>query len=101
VNPFSSNQGKVRLYQGPAIVTGTPTISTAELAIHPNPASDHITVRSELAVHRLDLFDLSGGYVVGAVSQSTLDLSELAHGPYFVRVTFVDGGVAHARLVRQ
>ncbi|MBL7983168.1 MAG: T9SS type A sorting domain-containing protein [Flavobacteriales bacterium] len=101
ITPFGGSQGKVWMYEEADIMTGTPSLSAVELAIHPNPTSDRITVRSALAVARLELFDLSGGYVVGTVSQATLDLSGLAHGPYLVRVTFVDGGVAHARLVKQ
>jgi hypothetical protein len=99
-NPFSSNQGKARMYQGTSIVTGTPSLSAMDIAVHPNPASDHITVRSELAVERLDLFDLSGKFLLGNRMQKDMDLSTLPEGPYFLRVTFAGGIVGHTRIIK-
>jgi hypothetical protein len=71
-----------------------------DLAVHPNPASDHITVRSELAVERLDLFDMSGKFLLGNRMQKDMDLSALPKGPYFLRVTFADGVVGHTRIIK-
>jgi hypothetical protein len=100
VNPFSTNQGKARMYQGAVIVTGTPSLSAVDLAVHPNPASDHITVRSEVAVERLDLFDLSGKFLRGNRMQKDMDLSGLSYGPYLLRVTFTDGAVGYTRVMK-
>jgi hypothetical protein len=100
LTPFGGSQGKVWMYQGTVITTGTPSLSAVELAVLPNPASDHITVRSELAVERLDLFDLSGKQVLGTLSLPNMDLSALPQGPYFLRVTFAGGGVGHTRIIK-
>jgi len=99
-NPFSSYQGKARMYQGAAIVTGTPSLSAVEHTVHPNPASDHITVLSEQAVERLDLFDLSGKFLLGNRMQKDMDLSGLSHGPYLLRVTFTNGSVGYSRVLK-
>ncbi len=99
-NPFATNQGKARMYQGTAIMTGTPSLNAVDLAVHPNPTSDLITVRSEVAVERLDLFDLSGKFLLGNRMQQDMDLSGLSHGPYFLRVTFTDGGVGYTRVLK-
>ncbi len=100
INPFSSNQGKARMYQGAVITTGTPSRSAVELAVLPNPASDHITVHSALAVERMDLFDMSGKLLLGNSMQKDMDLSSLSHGPYFLRVTFSDGSVGYTRILK-
>jgi hypothetical protein len=100
VNPFATRQGKARMYEGAVIVTGTPSLSAADLAVHPNPASDHITVRSEQAVERLDLFDLSGKFLLGNRMQKDMDLSGLSNGQFFLRVTFTDGSVGYSRVLK-
>ena len=100
VNPFATQQGKARMYEGAVIGTNAPSLSAMEIAVHPNPASDHITVRSALAVERLDLFDLSGKQVLGTLSLPNMDLSALPKGPYFLRVTFAGGIVGHTRIIK-
>ncbi len=100
INPFSSNQGKARMYQGTSIVTGTPSLSAVDMAVHPNPASDLITVRSELAVERLDLFEMSGKQVLENGPLPNMDLSALPQGPYILRATFTGGVVGHTRIIK-
>jgi hypothetical protein len=100
VNPFSTNQGKARMYQGTAITTGTSSLNAVDIAVQPNPVSDHITVRSEVAVERLDLFDLSGKFLLGNRMQKDMDLSGLSHGPYLLRVTFTNGSVGYSRVLK-
>jgi len=100
VNPFATQQGKARMYEGAVIGTNVPSLSAMEIAVHPNPASDHITVRSALAVERLDLFDLSGKQVLGTLSLPNMDLSALPKGPYFLRVTFAGAIVGHTRIIK-
>lgn len=100
ITPFGGSQGKVWMYQGTVITTGTPSLSGVELAVLPNPASDHITVRSELAVERLDLFDMSGKFLLGNSMQQDMDLSGLSYGSFFLRVTFMDGSVGYSRVLK-
>lgn len=100
ITPFGGSQGKVWMYEEANIATGTPSLSAVDLAVHPNPASDHIAVRSELAVERLDLFDLSGKRVLENGPLPSMDLSALPQGPYFLRVTFAGGVVGHTRIIK-
>ena len=100
ITPFGGSQGKVWMYEEADIMTGTPSLSAVDLAVHPNPASDHITVRSEVAVERLDLFDLSGKFLLGNSMQKDMDLSGLPYGPYLLRVTFTDGAVGYTRVMK-
>jgi len=100
INPFSTNQGKARMYQGSAITTGASSLSAVDIVVHPNPVSDRIYVSSGLAVERLELFDMSGGCLIGTGSRTNMDLTGVSAGPYLLRVTFVDGSVTHARLMK-
>jgi hypothetical protein len=100
VNPFGSNQGKARMYQGTVITTSTPSLSAVELAVLPNPTNDRITVRSEISVERMDLFDMSGKFLLGNNMQNDMDLSGLSYGSFFLRVTFTDGGVGYSRVLK-
>jgi hypothetical protein len=88
------------MYEEADIMTGTPSLSAVDLAVHPNPTSDLITVRSELALERLDVFDLSGKFLLGNSMQKDMDLSALPQGPYFLRVTFAGGVVGHTRIIK-
>ena len=100
ITPFGGSQGKVWMYEEADIMTGTPSLSAVDLAVHPNPTSDLITVRSELALERLDVFDLSGKFLLGNSMQKDMDLSALPQGPYFLRVTFAGGVVGHTRIIK-
>lgn len=71
------------------------------LRIFPNPVSHLVHVEGDRAMAGISLCDAAGRVLLeqagaGALHR-TLDLGTLASGPYFVRVTYLDGGT----LVRQ
>jgi hypothetical protein len=51
-------------------------------------------------LERLDVFDLSGKFLLGNSMQKDMDLSALPQGPYFLRVTFAGGVVGHTRIIK-
>ena len=83
------------------IVLSTPALSAVGFALYPNPVSDRIEVRSDLAVEQLDVFDISGKFLLGNTQRTHMDLSGLSYGPYFLRVTFTDGGVGYSRIIKR
>lgn len=72
-------------------VTGVNEMAqTAELVVFPNPANDLVTIRtnfSEQEYFQLTVFDASGKIVMLAENTTTLDLSQLESGVYFITAT--------------
>ena len=60
--------------------------------LNPNPASGTVTVSCEAMEGTLEVVDMQGRVVLTApATQHTLDISRLAAGSYFVRLTTQDG----------
>ena len=81
------------LYPGTPPDDAVNEVSTSKIAIYPNPAVSFATLTIEGANGEVDysFIDLSGRIVrhktVNAASAERIDLSGLANGTYFVRVT--------------
>jgi hypothetical protein len=68
------------------------------LKIYPNPASDLITIEGTDIITRLELFDVKGRMIRSADTNSTgtsLDISNLSGGTYFLHVTQQDHTTVH------
>jgi hypothetical protein len=63
-------------------------VATAELSVYPNPFIDHISVQGKMEVDGYEVVDVSGRVLMqGALKgSSTIDLSVLSSGLYFLRV---------------
>lgn len=77
-------------------VTGVNEMAqTAELVVYPNPANDIITIRTNFSENEnvlLTVFDASGKIVLQAENTSTLDLSALENGVYFITASSENKG---------
>lgn len=62
--------------------------------VHPNPASDKVSVQAGSTITSLSLFDIQGRVlrtqIIGA-SQTTMDLSAQSPGIYFLKITTQNG----------
>ena len=78
--------------------------ATPRLALHPNPASDKVTLRLPMSTTRLALLDLSGREVItqtGSLDPTvTLDIAPLPAGIYLLR-TLSPSGTDVQRLVKK
>jgi hypothetical protein len=78
------------------VVSGVDELSEGTLALYPNPASDFITIENSDANVRymIDVLDVTGKLVLKGESvqgKTSLDVSSLDKGYYFIRATSADG----------
>jgi len=78
-------------------IVGTPEQSLdAQIAIYPNPVTDHMNITSDVKMTQIDIFNQLGQRVYGKVVKDNnfnLNTSDFNAGVYFVRIT-TDTGVA-------
>ena len=58
-----------------------------EIVVYPNPVQDILQIKNLPQDASVGLLDVSGRVLIQSVQQSTLDVSSLAPGMYFLRVT--------------
>lgn len=77
-------------------------LTTAPLSIQiiPNPATDRITIQSSLPISHIALHDLNGTMVMQS-KEPNFNISTLATGIYFAKVSAKDGNVSTIKLFKQ
>jgi hypothetical protein len=84
-----------------AVSTGIPDEN--HLKIYPNPADDQIIIEGNSEISRIELFDAEGRMMMSTLQHSestTLDISNLAEGIYFIHITQQDQTTVH-KIVKQ
>jgi hypothetical protein len=77
---------------------GVPDTAAEQFGLFPNPVQDQLQISTSRTVERLDLFDLTGKYLIGNSIQNSLELAAISSGTYLVRVTFTGGEAYFARI---
>lgn len=76
------------------LYTNVEQLAPIELSIYPNPATERITINADQAIDQLELFSATGSPVISllalANNRSTIDLSRLAPGTYYLRLFFAE-----------
>lgn len=62
-------------------------LESGEIAIYPNPVTDEITLDSKNSVEGLEIVGMSGAVLITSTS-TTLDVSSLTRGSYFLRFQY-------------
>jgi len=102
---FVPNVYNNELWQHLNAVVCLPTAVTTQhrstsLAIHPNPATDRITVSIAGAVpQRIRIIGADGRECLSAQRMGQLDTAPLPPGTYMVEATGADGAVVRSKLV--
>ncbi len=76
-----------------ALVSSVDDLNSFDFSIYPNPVQDVLTINSPLIDNNIQVFDLLGKRVFETYSNaniSTIDLSDLNSGIYFVNITSGD-----------
>ncbi len=71
-----------------------------KISIYPNPASEKISVKSETAISKIELYDLSGK----KLKESTLkemNISTLPRGNYLLKITDKNGNTETQKLIKK
>jgi len=91
------------------LITQDATVSVSELSkpidlnIYPNPTSGIVTISSNQAIVNIEVFDVTGKLVYSQQNikqtNTTLDLSTLSNGIYFINDVTENGGVSKSKVV--
>ncbi|MFM2268963.1 MAG: hypothetical protein RL757_2404 [Bacteroidota bacterium] len=90
------NSGKTTLSKVVSAALGV----KGTFSVSPNPVSATLTVDTDLENAEISILDLSGRLMKTTQNQANIDVSDLAAGTYFVRVTRA-GEVSQVRFVKQ
>ncbi|HRZ73525.1 MAG TPA: T9SS type A sorting domain-containing protein [Flavobacterium sp.] len=95
-----SNTASIYFDYNPAIITNTvtttvvetvlssPSFETESVTLYPNPTSGWLTINSKAIISKIEVYNQLGQQVLQSDTSSSIDLSALSQGVYFIR--FVD-----------
>jgi hypothetical protein len=77
-------------------------IVAKDIKVFPNPASDKITIQSDVKVKRVDVYNLVGAKVKSFTNvENTIDVSSLRDGVYLIEIETTAGKVFARRIVKK
>jgi hypothetical protein len=79
--------------------TAVSAIEASSVQIYPNPAKNELFIQSEQPIDKAEILDMSGR-VVNSTNSTTVNVSHLPKGTYFVRV-FVDGQSITKKIIKE
>ena len=65
----------------------------SQFSIYPNPANSQIYINSNLAITKIDLFDLNGRKIEITLTNNSINISQLSSGIYLLRILTKKGAV--------
>lgn len=71
------------------------------VALYPNPSSGLVNISSNLIVNSVDVYNIMGSLLKTIQNNSTVDISEMASGNYFLKIRTSDGNVYNEKIVKQ
>lgn len=103
---YTDEQGKLGFYLvrlGENGVLGQNAIAenSRGITLYPNPTNSlvYVNIPGHKSADKIELFDLSGAQISSSINTSTLDVSALSQGLYFVEVES-DGLIYRSKIIR-
>ena len=81
--------------------TDTEQLPDQRWSLSPNPTSDRIALRTDLPVHRIEVYDLHGRLVSSTRQSAEIDLQALPAGPYVLRAWLGEYAPVQRLVVKQ
>lgn len=84
-------------------ILNTTVFETDTLAMYPNPTNGMVTLRANVSIETLEVYNILGQVVINRapnVSEITLDVSSLQSGTYFVKAT-AEGVTTTQKLIKR
>lgn len=97
------NQGQAEDYTLvvlPKQLSVSQTDNKAKTFIYPNPATDKVTVKSDLKLKKAEIFDLSGRKIMESATKE-INLSRISTGQYLIKMTFENGTSNTQKLIKK
>lgn len=70
------------------------------ISVYPNPASEKISVKSETAISKVELYDLSGKKLKESASKE-MNISTIPNGNYLLKITDKNGNTETQKLIKK
>ncbi len=102
-NMLHNNYGGDAFYDNFQITTGplsTQDFSKMSVAIYPNPATNSVSISSELDIVSVEIFTLNGQKVLETAKSSNIDVSNLSQGMYLLLATDISGNKTTKKLLK-
>jgi hypothetical protein len=80
------------------------TINNRQLSVYPNPTSGVMEIVSDEVMKRVEVMDVTGKAILNYELQITnykLDISQLAEGVYYLKVTYQNQKTAYQKIVKR
>lgn len=92
IDLFSVSKGdsKVAWYKNLGVLNN-PEFDSYKIEVYPNPSDGVVHVRSEVPLAQLRVYNILGQEIKSLAAASSIDLSELNAGVYFLKITTADG----------
>lgn len=71
------------------------------VTLHPNPTTDYFMIQTDLAVERVELFDISGKQVYAIEGKSKIDIKKLPNAVYLTKIYFDNKQHITKRVVKE
>jgi len=71
-----------------------------EVSIYPNPSQNTITIKSDLNVEKVIVYDLLGK-IVGIFNSSSINLMDFSSGVYLMEIEFLESSISTKRLIQK
>ena len=75
-------------------------INEAGYSIYPNPAADFITIKTDVQIDVVNIYDAKGSLVQTNVGTNMIPVSNLSAGIYFVKITDIEAAQSTIRFVK-
>lgn len=95
----SSENGKIAWYENTWELSVKGNTLT-KFSIYPNPSKDIIKVKSKKEISQIKVFNELGVLIITDLNNNNVDISALASGLYFIRITDIDGNIGFKKLIK-
>lgn len=83
-------------------INSTKVIPSYSFEVYPNPAKDFISIRTDELISRISIKDISGKLLINnSKNETTLDISRLTPGVYFIEVTTKSGKTSTKKWIKE
>ncbi|WP_455585002.1 calcineurin-like phosphoesterase C-terminal domain-containing protein [Bacteroides sp.] len=72
-----------------------------DVSIYPNPTSGSVTIKTNIGVKQVELFDLSGMLITRTENTEIIDLSSLLSGCYIALITLNNDNLVYKRIIKK
>ena len=98
---FNSTDNKVIILKDPALGLSEVEVKS-KLSIYPNPTSDYLYIKSDVAINEIQILDLNGRIINNAsIVDNRVYLGSIANGIYLVKILDADGNSTTEKIIKK